>query len=353
MSQIYKSFTHEKFQVIYPVEPQYDGSRLDQFLMSYFENFSRESIKKKIEKGEVRINNRPYPHKPSSKVYNGEKVEIVTFKEGLEDEFWRGIKLNLQKPSIVFEDEDILVINKPPYMATHPTGKHLFNCATVFYESIYGHTIHSIHRLDRETSGVLVLGKNPRATQKLTTMFEKSLVRKCYFFIAHKNEEATAFPFSAKENMSTRDDYTPRNYVHCFTDDHGKTAETEFAKLMEYGDYVVALAFPKTGRQHQIRTHAAYHGYPLLGDKMYNGDPTVFMRFKDEIPTKEDHDKMQISRHALHAVGLSFQGHPVYQRPFRAQIPNDLADWLELNLYVDIHALEEQVEKEINSYFLN
>ncbi len=353
MSQIYKNFSKDKYQIIYPVTPEYDGQRLDQFLMSYFENFSRQAIKKKIDRGEVKIKGRPFPHKPSVKVYQGEDIEIVTYNDGIEDEFWRGVKIHFQNPQVIFEDNDLLVINKPPFMATHPTGKHLFNCATVYYESIYSHTIHSIHRLDRETSGVLVMGKNPKATQKITTLFENSLVNKCYFFIAHKNQMATTLPFTANENMGPRDDFLPRNYVHCFEDERGKTASTHFELIEQYDNYVLGLAFPKTGRQHQIRTHAAFHGYPLLGDKMYNGDPRIFMRFKDEIATTADHDKMQIPRHALHAIALKFRNHPKYNRFFQAPLPQDLCDWIEQNLYLEIADLEEKIKEKLGVFFKN
>jgi 23S rRNA pseudouridine1911/1915/1917 synthase len=348
MGQITKSFTSDRYDVSYPVQPEHDGIRLDQFLMERFENFSRQVLKKKIESGDVKIKERTtFPHKPSSKVYHGENVQVTTYNVGHEDEYWRGVKLRLDNPTILFEDKDVLVINKPPFMTTHPSGKHLFHCATVFYEDIYGHTIHSIHRLDRETSGTLILGKNPKATQKITDMFEKREVKKCYFFIAHKNKFASKFPFTAKQWLGMWENYLPRNYVHSMDegDSRGVHAQTKFELIEEYGDYVVGLAFPKTGRQHQIRSHASFHGYPLLGDKMYNGDATIFMRFKDEIPTQDDHDKMQIPRHALHSMALHIP--KVYNKPFIAPLPKDLADWLEINLYADIESLESKISQRI------
>ena len=80
-----------------------------------------------------------------------------------------------------------VVTNKPAYMSTHPTGRHLFHCATVYYEQkLNQSTVHSIHRLDRETSGVLLLAKNPTTANQLTVEFENNNVKKCYFFIAEK-----------------------------------------------------------------------------------------------------------------------------------------------------------------------
>jgi 23S rRNA pseudouridine1911/1915/1917 synthase len=344
MSQIKKTFGTDMYEVVYPVSLEEDGLRLDQFLSRYFESFSRQNIKKKIVSGDVKISNRPYPHKPSVKVYNGENIKIITKKANLEDEYWNGEKLELQEPTVIFEDDDIMVINKPPYMATHPTGKHLFNCATVYYGNILKQKMHSIHRLDRETSGCLILGKNPSATQDVTSLFELNKVKKCYFLIAHK-KMMNEFPFTADENLGQKDDYIPRLFVHCFekNSEDGKVAETKFELIQDLGEYIIVLAFPKTGRQHQIRSHAAHHGFPLLGDKLYNGDPNVFRRFKDLIATKDDHELMQISRHALHAVGISFPYKGI--GPVTAPIPNDLSDWLTENFGVDSHSLDLKIKE--------
>jgi 23S rRNA-/tRNA-specific pseudouridylate synthase len=216
-------------------------------------------------------------------------------------------------------------------MITHPAGRNLFYCATVFFETIYKKTIHSIHRLDRETSGLLILGKNPRASQQVAALFEADLVRKCYFFIAHKKEGATPFPFTARERMDRKEDSIPRGIMHWYpeTSSMGKESETHFEMVIQKEAYVLGLAFPLTGRQHQIRVHAACHGYPLLGDKLYNGDPMVFVRFKDNAATEEDHVKMQIPRQALHAVAIRL-GYPARsETTFVAPLPRDLSDWIE------------------------
>ena len=197
MGEISKKFTTQFYKAIYEVDEDQDGMRLDQYCAHFLVSFSRQQIKKKIAAGEVTITNRPHPHKPSVKVYHRERIEFITYRGDLEDEYWRGQKLDLQlTPLVLFEDEHIIAISKPAYMTTHPTGKHLFNCATVFFEEKYERTIHSIHRLDRETSGVLLLGRTPKAAQLCTDFFEKDLVQKCYFFIAHKSQ-SQSFPFVA------------------------------------------------------------------------------------------------------------------------------------------------------------
>lgn len=342
MGEVSKIFTPEKFEATYKVEENEDGMRLDQYCALFLESFSRNQIKSKITQGEVKIIGRPFPHKASVKVYHNEKVVLHTLRGDLEDEYWRGEKLELQlDPDIIFEDDELLVVSKPPYMTTHPTGKHLFNCVTVYFENKLSHTIHSIHRLDRETSGVQVLGKNPKAAEKFSKHFENNEVSKCYLLIAHKNKNIE-FPFTANERMGSEDDFIPRLFVHCYPESStkGKSAQTRFEKVVENDNYIIALAFPKTGRQHQIRAHAAFHGFPLVGDKLYNGDPKVFMRFKDGVATENDHDLMQISRHGLHAIALRFP-YPSEEEAqvLRAMPPEDLKAWIEIN-FRDISVTE-------------
>lgn len=354
--QIEKSFTTELFEAIYPVALEQDGMRLDQFVQLYMPSFSRQRVKFKIKQGEVEISGRTPPHRPSAKVYFGEKIRIFTPKGDLEDEYWYGEKVELELvPQIIFEDDNIVAIAKPPYMATHPTGRHLFNCATVFLENKYGHTIHSIHRIDRETSGVLLLGKTPEASSKASTLFELDQVHKCYFFMSKLNDEKIEFPLTAYERLGTRDDYIPRLFNHCFPENShlGKHAETTFKHLHTESGYLLGLAFPKTGRQHQIRSHAAFHGFPLVGDKLYNGDPKIFMRFKDGIATDDDHEIMELPRHALHATALKLS-YPSENNPsiFRAKIPKDFISWMhEKKFSISIEALEKKMDEIIFESF--
>ena len=342
MATLFKRFTPDLYEACYSVEEEEDGLRLDKYLSRFFPSFSREQIKRKITNGQVRIKNRPHPHKPNSKVYLDEEVYIFTPKGELEDELWDGEKLPLPDPTLIAKEEDLIVVNKPPFMTTHPTGKHLFYCATVYFEQEFEHTVHSIHRLDRETSGIQLLALNPKTATRYTDDFENGRVKKAYFLIAHKKKDP-GFPFSAKERMDHDMDYVPRVFVHCYPEDSdmGRSAHTDFELLVEKDDYYLALAFPHTGRQHQIRTHAAHHGFPLLGDKLYNGDPTVFMRFKDLIATKEDHELMQIPRHALHSVGIKLPDKDV----FIADLPYDLTEWIKNTLKLDIEQLEGSIHK--------
>lgn len=354
MSEIEKSFTTEKYVASYPVEPEHEGWRLDQFIKKFLPTLSRQYLKKKIDKGEVEISGRRAPHKPSVKVHYMEKVTVTTWNDGkIEDELWYGQPVPRdQAPGIVFEDEQLLVINKPPFMITHPAGKNLFYCATVWFETLYKRTIHSIHRIDRETSGLLMLGKNPKVVQRISTQFEEDTVRKCYFFISHKKEGAVPLPFTAKQRMDREEGKIPRGMMSAWNENHhlGKECETYFEPILEKNNYVLAMAFPKTGRQHQIRVHAAVNGYPLLGDKLYNGDEGIFIRFKDHIPTLADHQAMEIPRHALHATALKLFYPEDKLTYFISPLPHDLAHWIKEKLAVEPAVIEEAIAQKVKLY---
>ncbi len=349
-----KKFDRDKYTARYLVDEEHHNMRLDQYLQIYLESFSRQAVKKKIKDGEIKIQGRPGVHRPSTRLHFKDIVELVTHKTEHEDEWWNGEKLELQlDPEIVYQDDDLLVISKPPFMSTHPTGKHLFNCATVYFESIYQKTIHSIHRLDRETSGILMLGRNPDFTKIMTDHFENDLVKKCYFFIAKIDpENFEGDEFVAKERLGASEGGLKRVYINNFPEDsfEGKHAETKFKLLHKEGEYAIGLAFPVTGRQHQIRVHAMVHGLPLVGDKLYLGSFKMFQRFKDVIATKEDHDLMEIPRHALHAIALKipFKGS---EKIFISHIPVDLKEWISNKLTVDIGQLEDKIKKEVENYY--
>ena len=353
MTILYKKFTDTSFEVGYEVHSPQDGMRLDQFLQKYFPSFSREQIKEKIKNGEVIIKNRKGKHKPNTKVYEKEQVIAFVHKTSHEDEWWRGEKIQLEKLTTEYEDDELFAITKPPYMSTHPTGKHLFNCATVYLEAITNKTVHSIHRLDRETSGILLLAKHPQAAQTYTQCFENNQVSKCYFFIGvQKNEKITADEFTASERLDTGGEGLKRVVIGHYPQDssEGKVAQTHFEILHREQQYVIGLAFPVTGRQHQIRVHALAHGMPLLGDKIYYGSYEMFQRFKDHYATEEDHDFMQLTRHALHATAINIPFHG-QRKTFSSPLPKDLMEWIKKNLTVNEKDLKEKIIASYTRYF--
>ncbi len=353
MTLLEKSFSRNKYYAKYLVDEEHEGMRLDQFIQIYLASFSRQAVKEKIKNGDVIIEGRNAPHRPSVKIHHKEIITLITKRTVHEDEYWHGEIIELDEvPKIIFEDDDLLVIDKPPFMSTHPTGKHLFNCATVYFESIYKKTVHSIHRLDRETSGVLLLGKNPTAAQILTAHFENDRVKKCYFFIAEIDDSKYqgSSEFTANERMGSTEEGLKRVYINHFPEDskHGKHACTFFKILHNENGYILGLAFPRTGRQHQIRVHAMIHGLPLIGDKLYLGSFEMFQRFKDNLASDGDHSKMQLPRHALNAMALKipYQGK---DRIFEGKLPDDLKKWIDQKLTISADKIEKIAWKEIEA----
>ncbi len=356
MSQISKTFTDQTYTCTITVEDHYTKERLDHFVAHFFPSISREHIKKKIRAGHITISNRPAPHRPSVKVYPQEIVTILLHRTVHEDEFWQGQKVQLEThPDIIFEDDQLIVLSKPPFMSTHPTGRHLFYCATVYCEQKWGHGVHSVHRLDRETSGVLLLAKNAHTAQQITAAFENSKVQKCYFLAAKRieNRAYLAAAFSRHERLGAMGEGRERVLVQAFppTSDQGKEATTDFKILHATDQYVLALAFPHTGRQHQIRVHAMLSGIPLIGDKLYLGGYALFQRFKEGRATENDHQLMELPRQALHAMAikLPYRGQePIFLSP---RLPQDLASWIDARLQLNTGVLAVQIAQEIQSYF--
>lgn len=353
MTLLSKSFTPTEYRATHMVDEEHAGMRLDQYMQIHLESWSREMVKKKIESGDIFIEDRPGKIRPSMKLSFRDRVTFVTKKTSHEDEWWNGKQLELQlEPEVIFEDERIAVFSKPAYMSTHPTGRHLFNCATVYLESKVGHTVHSIHRLDRETSGVLLLGKNPKAANELTTEFEEDRVKKAYFFIAKNRDWKGDEEFWANERLDNAGEGLKRVYIEHFpeSDTRGKHASTLFKILFVEDDTVIGVAFPQTGRQHQIRVHAMAHGLPLVGDKLYLGSFEMFQRFKDLQATPEEYELMDLPRHALHAIGLSIN-YEGKRRIFRSHIPLDLANWIEKRTKLKVVAIENKVAETVDTYF--
>jgi 23S rRNA pseudouridine1911/1915/1917 synthase len=353
LSVVEKVYTTQRYFVRLSIEEEDDDLRIDQFIQTHLTSFSREEIKRRIQAGHILIEGRPHKLKSSTRVRFGEVVALTIPRTNQEDEYWRGQKLALQEtPDIVYEDDDLIAISKPAYMATHPTGKHIFNCATVFFETIHQHTIHSLHRLDRETSGVLLLSKNPKMAAEITDQFERDQVKKVYFFIAKFKAPPEKLEFTATERLGPLELGLKRIHIHAFPADSelGKSATTHFTIVEQFGNYALGLAFPQTGRQHQIRVHAMTHGLPLLGDKIYLGSFKMFQRFKDGLATEEDHDLMEIPRHALHALALqcTYKGQP---QTFVTQIPHDLAQWIEQNSALNIIELNQKLKGLVQAYF--
>jgi 23S rRNA pseudouridine1911/1915/1917 synthase len=299
------------------------GKRLDQFLSEVELRLSRSQAKRLIEAQFIRLNESPT--KPSVHVKTGDRITGV-----LPEPTPLCLEPEALPLSILYEDSSVIVIDKPPGMVVHPgagnpTGT-LVNALIYHCKDLAG--INGVlrpgivHRLDKDTSGVMVVAKNDEAFLHLTRQFKNRIVEKVYLAVAHgifgKKEgsidsEIGRHP-SERKRMSTR---TKR----------GRSALTQWKVLEQFKGVTLLELSPRTGRTHQIRVHLASVGHPILGDPLYGrkgrtgaiGDP--MLRECTEI----------MGRQALHAQRLRFI-HPQTGEKveFVSPIPKEFRDVLEL-----------------------
>ena len=207
---------------------------------------------------------------------------------------------------IIEETENILVINKPGWLVCHPSKNGPWSSLVgAVRESRNLDRIHLVSRLDRETSGLVILAKNHRTASRLQVAFAKRNTDKRYLAIlkGKLTEERTT------ESSLVPDKESPvfvQQKVSFGRD--GKLAKTYFRPLQEWGSNTLAEVIPVTGRKHQIRVHAAWLGNPVIGDKIYGGDPTHYLEFIENGWTDRFQQELVYPRQALHAHRIKVWG---------------------------------------------
>lgn len=220
---------------------------------------------------------------------------------------------------IIFENKDILVINKPAGLIVHPVNKSqkntLVNQILSYYPKIKDVGDDAlrpgiVHRLDKDTSGLMVVAKNNSAFEYLKKQFaEQKVVKKYLALVIGKVKDKKGI--ITKAISLSKKDYQKRSAL---LDDKAKKAWTEYQVLKSFKDYTLLEVKPKTGRTHQIRVHLASIGYPLAGDKQY--------KFKRQ-PWPEN-----LNRQFLHAAYLKFQLPGGKMMEFKSELPRDLEEAL-------------------------
>lgn len=223
------------------------------------------------------------------------------------------LPVNLPFP-ILYEDEDLVVINKPADMPIHPSqnnyGNTLANAAAYYYEELQ-HTpfiFRCINRLDRDTTGLTILAKNMYSANVLAGQMQRREIKRLYLAVLDGTLEqkygSIRLPIGRKSGSTIERQIDPL---------HGDTAITHYCRLKTMGDYTLAAFQLETGRTHQIRVHMASMNAPLVGDTLYNPKPSAY-----ELP-----------RQALHAYRIRFM-HPVtkVRLNFCAPIPDDMRSLL-------------------------
>jgi 23S rRNA pseudouridine1911/1915/1917 synthase len=294
----------------YTVEPEIKSERLDSFISSK-SGLSRSYVQKLIKQGFLSVNSQR--EKTSYKIKAGDTIEYIIADEPQETLTPEDIPL-----TIIWEDDHIIVVNKPSGMVVHPAAGHrhgtLINALLSRCEKLasIGAPLRPgiVHRLDKDTSGLIVVAKDDISYVNLQKQFKKREVKKHYYALVYGNlkndrgeiNKAIGRAVSDRKKMSTR---TTK----------GKEALTQFEVIKRLRSATLVKVTIITGRTHQIRVHFAASGHPVLGDKSY-GKKTLL---------KFMHKTVSFNRQMLHAYSLKLK-HPVKGNPlvFNAPIPEDI-----------------------------
>jgi len=302
--------------------------RLDKYLHGRFSNLSRHLIQNAIKQGSVKVNGKIA--KQSQKLSPGDIIDFTPPEPPSKDILPEDIPLN-----IIYEDEELIVINKQPGMIVHPARGNTHGTivnALAFYSDELSTGLGEfrpgiVHRLDKNTTGVMVVTKNDTAQWKIAKQFENRQVNKTYLAIVHGTPELTADRINVPLGIHPRfrEKYAVRP-------ESGKEAVTFYEVLEPFRGFSLLKLTPKTGRTHQIRVHLTYIKHPIVADDMYGGKLVYQWQLADMEPAVTE---PLINRVALHAFSLEFT-HPTKNQmmKFEAPLPQDMQNFLnELRKY--------------------
>lgn len=288
---------------------QYAGEtqmRLDKFLTDHLEEFSRVMVQQIIENGNVTVNGKNIS-KSALKLSDGDLVE-VTLPEPQKE----ALSAQPQSLDVLYEDDDLLVINKPAGMVVHPGAGNLdgtlVNAVLAYLPQIrsVGEPARPgiVHRLDKDTSGVILLAKTQNAYDHLVRQFKSRKTKKTYLALV---DGIPPTPTGRIEANIHRDQYLRQKMAVAY-EGKGRRAISEYRTVKSYPGHTLLEVNPLTGRTHQIRVHLSYLGTPVAGDRIYG-------RRKASIPGK---------RFFLHAEKIGIELLDGSYKEFLAPLPEDL-----------------------------
>ena len=309
------------------VEARAHGWRIDHYLSRLFPNFSRAQFQRSIASEKILING--LSTKSGRRLRVNDCLAIT-----LPDEAPRSLPPEDIPLDIIFEDDHLIVVNKPAGMVVHP-GKgnyqgtlagalqhhfnELSNMAGEFRPGI-------VHRLDRNTSGLLVVAKNNQVHHRISSQFEKRKVNKTYLALVWKEVDFDSdwIETHVKVHPKVRE-----KMMVCPEGGNARHATTFYTVLERYEGFTYLELKPKTGRTHQLRIHMQHLGHPMIADKMYGGHATLRLSelqnmVNEKAKATPQQGDVLINRQALHAYQLEFQ-HPESGKTlsFQADLPED------------------------------
>lgn len=298
--------------------------RIDKYLHGRFSNLSRAIIQRQIAAGTVKVNDKVV--KASFKLSPGDKIELMAPTPPSKKIMPEDIPLD-----IIYEDDDLIVLNKQADMIVHPargnTHGTLVN-ALAFYSDELSSGLGEfrpgiIHRLDKDTTGVMVVARNDIAQWKIARQFQNRQVKKTYLAIVHGTPDLTADRIKVPLGVhpKIREKYAIRPKI-------GKEAITFYEVVEKFRGFSLLKLTPQTGRTHQIRVHLSYIKHPIVADQMYGGKLIYPWQLQDAEPATQD---PIITRCALHASTLEFK-HPTTSEmmKFEAPLPKDMQNLLDM-----------------------
>jgi 23S rRNA pseudouridine1911/1915/1917 synthase len=306
--------------------------RIDKFLVQRIEHASRNKVQQAIEAGRVLVNSKTV--QPNHKIKPRDEIIVYSDKET------PGEKIVPEKMdlNIFYEDEDVLIINKPPGLVVHPasgnyTGTLINGVAYYLQQKNKSITEENlprfglVHRIDKNTSGLMVLAKTEKAVTSLAKQFFDHTVRRQYVALAWgdvANDSGTVVAHVGRHRRF-------RKLFDAYPEgEHGKEAITHYKVLERFGYTTLLQCELETGRTHQIRVHMQHIGHPLFNDDTYGGDKiikgTVFSKYKQFV----ENCFAICPRHALHAKTIGFI-HPATGKEmlFESELPDDMKGLIE------------------------
>ena len=294
------------------------GDRLDVALSEMLPDYSRSKITAWIKSGDALINNKAF--KPKDKVNGSQMVMLSLNKKQNNDWSAENIALN-----IVFEDEDIIIINKPFGLVTHPGAGNwngtLAN-ALLYYDPELSKLDRAgiVHRLDKNTSGLMVIARNERSQKYLVEQLQSHSVAREYSAIVYGH----MISGGSVHDPIGRD---PKDRIKQTVSSNGRDATTHYRVIDRFKSHTHVKAILETGRTHQIRVHLSHIGYPLLGDPMYGGR----VRFPKKASEILKESLLGFKRQALHSKKLTLN-HPSTGElmSWKAPLPDDMLELLDI-----------------------